>query len=50
MRSSNERVQLAMQILAYRNKLRRVVWDDATIKELQAELARLERQLREIDE
>jgi hypothetical protein len=39
-----------MQILERRHKLRRVAWDDKTIQELQEEIRRLERMLRELDE
>jgi hypothetical protein len=46
----NERVELAMQILECRRKLRRAAWDDATAKKLNAEIKRLEQELREIDE
>ena len=50
MRSQNERVELAMQILDRRRKLRQAVWDDATLEQIRTEINRLERQLREIDE
>jgi len=46
----NERVELAMQILECRRKMRQAGWDDATAKSLRAELTRLEQKLREIDE
>ena len=46
----NERVELAIQILECRRRLREAVWDDATLREMQAELTRLEQKLREIDE
>jgi hypothetical protein len=49
-RSQNERVELAMQILDRRRKLRQAVWDDATLEQIRTEINRLERQLREIDE
>jgi hypothetical protein len=50
MRPDNERVELAMQILECRQKLRRVGWDEGQAKRLRAEMARLEQKLREIDE
>ena len=50
MRSQNERVELAMQILDRRRKLRQAAWDDATVEQIRTEIKRLERQLREIDE
>ncbi len=46
----NERVELVMQILNCRHKLRRAAWDDVTAEEIKAEIKRLERKLREIDE
>lgn len=46
----NERVELAMQILELRRKLRQAASDDDTIKEIQAELKLVERKLQEIDE
>jgi hypothetical protein len=46
----NERVELAMQILECRRKLRRVGWDEKLAQSLQEEMARLEQLLREIDE
>ena len=46
----NERVELAMQILECRRKLRRAVWDDDTVKRIRAEIEQLKRKLREIDE
>jgi len=49
-RSQNERVELAMQILDRRRKLRQTAWDDATVEQIRTEIKRLERQLREIDE
>ena len=49
-RSQNERVELAMQILDRRRKLRQAGWDDATVEQIRTEINRLERQLREIDE
>ncbi len=47
---SNERVELAMQILECRRKLRQAAWDDATVKAIQAEMKLLEQRLREMDE
>jgi hypothetical protein len=49
-RSQNERVELAMQILECRRKLRHVAWDDAAVKEIRAEMESLKQKLREIDE
>jgi hypothetical protein len=49
-RSQNERVELAMQILDRRRKLRQAGWDDVTAEQIQTEIRLLERQLREIDE
>jgi hypothetical protein len=46
----NERVELAMQILECRRKLRQAERDQIEIEKLQAEMARLEQELREIDE
>jgi hypothetical protein len=46
----NERVELAMQILECRRKLRQPGRDQIEIEKLQAEMARLEQELREIDE
>ena len=46
----NERVELAMQILECRRKLRRAAWDNAAAaEEIKAEIKRLEQELREID-
>jgi hypothetical protein len=50
MAHKNERVELAMQILECRRKLRLAAWDDATIKNMRAEIKLLEQKLREIDE
>jgi hypothetical protein len=49
-RSENERVEFAMQILECRRKLREAAWDDAAVKRIRAEMERLEQKLREIDE
>lgn len=46
----NERVELAMQILECRRKLRQAGWDDAAVESIRAEMARLEQEPREIDE
>jgi hypothetical protein len=46
----NERVELAMQILECRRRLRLACWDDASLDEIKAEMKRLEQKLREIDE
>jgi hypothetical protein len=46
----NERVELAMQILECRRKRRQAGWDDATVESIRAEMARLEQELRELDE
>ena len=48
--SSNERVELAMQLLECRQKLRRIGWDEKQVKGLHEEMERLEQRLREIDE
>jgi hypothetical protein len=48
-RSQNERVELAMQILECRRTLRHAAWDDAAVKEIRAEMQSLEQKLREID-
>ena len=50
MAPNNERVELAMQILECRRKLRQAGWAGATIKEIRAEMKRPEQKLREIDE
>ena len=50
MAHANERVELAMQILECRRKLREVGWDEATASEIRSELERLEQKLREIDD
>ena len=50
MAHNNERVELAIQILECRRKLRQAGWDGATIEEIRAEMKRLEQKLREIDE
>jgi len=50
MANNNERVELAIQILECRRKLRQAGWDGATIEEIRAEMKRLEQKLREIDE
>jgi hypothetical protein len=39
-----------MQILECRRKLRQAGWDDATVESIRAEMARLEQELRKIDE
>ena len=46
----NERVELAMQILECRRKLRQAGWDAAAVEEIKAAMKRLEQQLRELDE
>jgi len=46
----NERVELAIRILDCRQKLRRVGWDLEQAEALRAEMERLARKLREIDE
>ncbi len=46
---NNERVELEMQILKYRQLLARVN-DDEVLKRAQEKIAELEQQLREIDE
>jgi hypothetical protein len=46
----NERVELAMQILECRRRLRRAGWDDAAVEDMKAEMKRLEQKLRELDE
>lgn len=46
----NERIELAMQILECRRKLRQACWDDATAAGIRTEIERLEQALREIDE
>jgi len=46
----NERVELAIRILDCRQKLRRVGWDLEQAEGLRAEMERLARKLREIDE
>ena len=50
MSQPDERKELAMQILECRRKLRLVAWDDATVKDIQAEMAKLGQKLRELDE
>jgi len=47
--NQNERVELAMKILACRQKLRRVGWDVEQTERLRTEMERLDK-LREIDE
>jgi hypothetical protein len=49
-RSQNDRVELAIQILDRRRKMRQAGWDDATVEPIRTEIKRLEQQLREIDE
>lgn len=46
----NERVELAMQILECRRKLRRAGWDATAVEEIKAAMKRFEQQLRELDE
>lgn len=46
----NERVELAMELLECRQRLRRVGWDVEQVQRLRAEMDRLEQKLREIDE
>ena len=46
----NERVELAMQILECRRKLRLMASDDAATAKIRAGMERLEQKLREIDE
>jgi hypothetical protein len=46
----NERVELAMQILECRRKLRLMAWDDETAQVIRNEMAKLDQKLREIDE
>jgi hypothetical protein len=48
-RSKNERVELEMEILKYRQTLTRII-DEALIKRAGAKIAELEKKLREIDE
>jgi hypothetical protein len=47
---SDERVELAYQILELTRKLRLIGWDPKQVEELGAELEKRERRLREIDE
>jgi hypothetical protein len=49
MAHKNERVELEMQILKYRNLLNRVA-DDEFVKRAKEKIAELEQKLREIDE
>ena len=46
----NERVELAMELLDCRQKLRRAGWDVEQAKSLREEMHQLEQKLREIDE
>ena len=48
--SKNERVQLEMKILRYRQIAHAVVTDPVTTKKILALIAELEQKLREIDE
>jgi len=45
----NERVELAMKLLACRQKLRRVGWDLEEAERLRAEMGELERMLHQLD-
>jgi hypothetical protein len=45
----NERVELAMKIMKYRELLRRE-WDPETTQRMETAVAQLEQKLREIDE
>ena len=47
---SRSRMRRTREALDCRRKLRQTVWDDKTIEENQAEMARLEQALRAIDE
>ena len=49
MRNKNERVELEMQIMKYRQFLMRIA-DEAFQRELRDKVAALEKKLREIDE
>ena len=49
MRSKNERVELEMQILRYRQMTSRTT-DEALLKRAKDQVANLEKKLREIDE
>ncbi len=49
MAHANERVELAMQILECRRKMRLMAWDDAATAKIGAEMERLEQKLRDID-
>jgi hypothetical protein len=45
----NERVELEMKIMKYRNLMRQA-WDPETTQRMETAVAELERKLREIDE
>jgi hypothetical protein len=48
--NKNERVEIAMQILKHRRRMREVVMDDETACRTKAAIADLQQQLHEIDE
>jgi hypothetical protein len=48
--SKNDRVQLEMKILKYRDMARKVANDPVTVERIQSLIADLEKKLREIDE
>lgn len=50
MQSKNERVELEMRILRYRQIVRRIAHDPETYERIQALIRELEDKLREIDE
>ena len=50
MRSKNERVELEMKILRYRNLARQIATDPDTAQRIKELIADLEKELREIDE
>jgi hypothetical protein len=48
--SKNDRVQLEMKIMKYRDMVRKVAIDSVTVQRIESLIAELEQKLREIDE
>jgi hypothetical protein len=49
-RQKNERVELEMKIMKYRELMRKALWDPETTQRFETAVAELEQKLREIDE
>jgi hypothetical protein len=50
MAHKNERIELAMKIMKYRELMRKALWDPETTQRFETAVAEMEQKLREIDE